>query len=146
MENKLDKIFRQGDRVFDIEYGWGTVYNINELDRYSVNVIFDDNCKRTYLFDGKYPAEGGYPRNVLSFTEYKLEGFSLVRPEDLPKKGDIVWVKFYKHDNWRIEQFICKENDMYKTTLEDPFDWQSYFNYYNFITINNPFKQKDNES
>jgi hypothetical protein len=131
--------FRKKDRVFDIEYGWGMVYDIVENERCIIKVIFDDNCKRTYLYDGKYPCEGGYPRKVLSFTEYTLEGFSQDRPEELPDTGQVVWVKNNDLDEWRIQQFVCKEDKKYKTTLENPFNWQSYFTLWNFITTKNPF-------
>lgn len=140
----METIFKKGDRVFDIAYGWGNVVEIQEWDRYAVKVLFDEKCQHTYLFDGKYPSEGGYPRKVLSFTEYTLEGFSQERPEELPEIGDVVWVKFSLNDMWRIEQFVCKENDMYKTTSENPFNWQSYFNYYPFLTKINPYLNEKN--
>ena len=109
--------FKVGDRVFDIAYGWGNVVEIQEWDRYAVKVLFDEKCQQTYLFDGKYPSEGGYPRNVLSFTEYKLDGFSLERPEDLPEKGQIVWVRKEFPSEWTIGHFFDKIDNEYCVCL-----------------------------
>jgi len=39
----MKNVFQVGDRVFDIMYGWGEVINIDEYDRVSVIVLFDDN-------------------------------------------------------------------------------------------------------
>lgn len=110
MENSR---FKKGDRVFDIMYGWGEVINIEGYDRFCVEVLFDDNLKRSYLFDALYPSEGGYPRPVLSFTEYKLEGFTRERPEELPNKGDIVWGRNEFPDVWHIGYFIGKRDKKY---------------------------------
>lgn len=136
MENK----FIKGDRVFDIMYGWGNVINIDTYDRNCVEVLFDDNLKKTYLFDALYPSEGGYPRPVLSFTEYRLEGFTQERPEKLPNKGDIVWVRNNQYANWVVQQFICKKDNKYETTSENPFDWQSYSSLFHYMTTKNPFE------
>jgi hypothetical protein len=136
MKNKIiNQVFKIGDRVFDIEYGWGKVFEINHLERHSVRVIFDDNLQRTYLFDGKYPCEGGYPRNVLSFTEYTLQGFSQERPEELPNKGDIVWVRFKENFNWIIGHFSHKVGENYYISLDN----SEVFDYGSEITTLNPY-------
>jgi hypothetical protein len=109
----MGTIFRKGDRVFDIEYGWGSVIEVQVLNRYAVKVLFDAKCQHTYLFDGQYPSEGGYPRKVLSFTEYTLEGFSQERPEELPEIGDIVWVRDEFPSEWIIGYFFRKEGNNY---------------------------------
>jgi len=109
----MDTIFKKGDRVFDIEYGWGSVIEVQILNRCAIKVLFDAKCQHTYLFDGQYPSEGGYPRKVLSFTEYTLEGFSQERPEELPNKGDIVWVRNEFPSEWEIGYFFKKEGNTY---------------------------------
>ena len=136
----MENVFKIGDRVFDIMYGWGKVEQIDKYNRGCVSVLFDDNLQRSYLGGGLYPSEGGYPRPVLSFTEYKLEGFTQERPEVLPNKGDIVWVRNNELSIWIIQQFICKENNRYKTTAENPFDWQSYTSLFHYMTTKNPFE------
>lgn len=105
--------FIKGDRVFDIIYGWGEVISIDVHDRNCVEVLFDDKLKRSYLFNALYPSEGGYPRPVLSFTEYKLVGFSQERPEELPKKGQIVWVRKEFPSEWTIGHFLDKIGNEY---------------------------------
>ena len=136
MENK----FIKGDRVFDIMYGWGEVINIDGYDRSRVVVLFDDNFKRSYLFDGKYPSEGGYPRPVLSFTEYKLEGFSQERPEELPKKGQIVWTRAEFPSQWEIGHFFEKKGNEYRTYLSPSF--QGWNNKGIEITTINPYENE----
>lgn len=139
----MKNVFQVGDRVFDIMYGWGEVINIDEYDRVSVVVLFDDNLQRSYLFDGKYSSEGGYPRPVLSFTEYRLEGFTQERPEVLPKKGDIVWASNHKSD-WYITYFLEKDSiGGYKTTSHNPFDKNPSYSHWNYITTENPYKNEN---
>ena len=136
MENNK---FKKGDRVFDIMYGWGNVINIEGYDRFCVEVLFDDNLKRSYLFDALYPSEGGYPRPVLSFTEYKLEGFTRERPEELPEKGDVVWLRDTEDEPWRIGHFHFKMKDKFYASI--------YFDdpnppYWKFLTTKNPYENE----
>lgn len=138
----MENVFQVGDRVFDIMYGWGEVINIDEYDRVSVIVLFDDNLQRSYLFDGKYSSEGGYPRPVLSFTEYKLEGFTQERPEVLPKKGDIVWVRDNESDEWCISHFLFKSEKLYGTTDLNPFKAKYPEFYWKYMTTKNPYENE----
>lgn len=85
----MKTIFKEGDKVFDIQYGWGIVKRIDFDANYPIFCRFD-NDKQCYSIDGKI-ISGAIP--TLSFTEYTLEGFSQERPEELPKRGDIVWIK-----------------------------------------------------
>lgn len=109
----MKTIFKKGDRVFDIQYGWGTVIDIEAYNRYSVVVEFDDKAIHSYLYDASYPSEGGYPRKVLSFTEYTLEGFTQERPEELPKRGQVVWVRNELPSEWMVGHFFKKDNGKY---------------------------------
>jgi hypothetical protein len=99
----MDNIFEIGDRVFHYAYGWGT---IKDFLRDSIRVDFYDVSNGIKLFE----------RNsikLLSFTEYTLEGFTQERPEELPKKGDIVWVRQEFPSEWRVGHFFKKEGDKY---------------------------------
>lgn len=97
MSNKT-KIYKKGDKVFDIRYGWGKVFEDNRNAPYSLKVEFDNYTTYYYTNDGKANRNDIYP--TLSFTEYTLEGFSQERPKpNLPfKVGDVVFCKdkFYK--------------------------------------------------
>ena len=73
-------MFKVGDRVFNYQYGWGTINE--ELTKY-ILVLFD-NCKSVsipFYKDGKETSRSERP--TLSFTEYTLEGFSQERPKHL---------------------------------------------------------------
>lgn len=105
----MEKIFKIGDRVFDIRYGWGLVNYCNyEIEDWPIEVVFDgiDGLTDEYTFDGRCYIT--HPK-TLSFTEYTLEGFSQERPEELPKKGDIVWGFEVERQRWVIGHFLCKE-------------------------------------
>ena len=62
-------------------YGWGIVVE-NRFDSLPVSVKLESvrNMVIDYTFDGKFHSEDIAPR--LSFTEYRLEGFSQERPID----------------------------------------------------------------
>jgi hypothetical protein len=126
----MDNIFRKGDRVYHYEHGWGHV--IETCDMYDfilVNVNFANNplhIKNTF--------KNGY---MLSFTEYTLEGFTQERPEPLPNKGDIVWVRDDDSEDWRITHFFHK--DIYGNYLAS-----IYYNdltppIWKYMTTKNPY-------
>lgn len=77
MENK--SIFKVGDKVYDIRFGWGEVLSITMQETYSVNVDFNGQ-EETYTPLGRYLVEHIQP--LLSFTEYTLQGFSQERSFD----------------------------------------------------------------
>lgn len=77
----MKTIFKEGDRVYFHIYGWGEIFDIDV----NVGVKFE-NLQSSKYFNEEF-------LKALSFTEYTLEGFSQERPEELPKRGDIVWIK-----------------------------------------------------
>lgn len=94
----METIFKEGDRVFHIFYGWGSVIRATIVPYVSyLKVKFDLDSMDHNFTDCR----------LLSFTEYTLEGFSQERPEELPKIGDIVWAKDRDDDDtdWCIQYF-----------------------------------------
>ena len=108
----METIFKEGDKVFDARYGWGEVYLKVESYTWPILVDFGNFLCSEYTLDGR-----AYDRcqQVLSFTEYTLKGFSQERPEELPKKGDIVWIRGEFPSEWTIGHFFNKINDKYYT-------------------------------
>jgi hypothetical protein len=102
----MENVFKKGDKVFHYLYKWGTVtndYKINNSGDFYVEVKFD-NSSQNYFQNLK-------DAFLLSFTEYTLEGFSQERPEELPKKGQIVWGRDKDYQNWHIYHFSHKSDD-----------------------------------
>lgn len=102
-------IFKKGDKVFDHLHGWGEVVYAYVDGKYPVWVRFGQ-VERFYTQCGRLRT---HQPPTLSFTEYTLEGLSQERPEELPKKGQLVYVKEYEDDAWNIRFFSHKENDCY---------------------------------
>ena len=77
-----ETIFREGDRVYDIRYGWGTVVKHNDSENYPISVKFDKDISQEFMYYtecGKsYKLDNA---GLLSFTEYDLVngGFSQER-------------------------------------------------------------------
>lgn len=99
MRIAIDNIFKNNDRVYHYIYGWGTIIDMGN------SVVFDE---RLNLVMDVYSQ-----RNFLSFTRYSIEGFSQERPEELPKKGQIVWVRGKFPSEWTIGHFIEKIEGYY---------------------------------
>ena len=111
----MDKqIFKVGDRVFDLIYGWGKVTEVYYLQNrdYPVSVQFENSIIK-YTYDGKWNTADSYLR--LSFTEYGLDDrFTQERPinyEDYMRK----WGKFWNgtSDNIFIDVLddLCEDCD-----------------------------------
>ena len=112
------QIFRVGDKVFDIRYGWGKVIKNRERETYicyPIEVQFDKDGLQediVYTSCGKYHKNDAV--NMLSFTEYTLEGFDQKRPinyENYMRK----WGKFWNgaSDNIFIDVLddLCEDCD-----------------------------------
>lgn len=96
----MKTIFKKGDKVFDIRYGWGEVTKVDTDSNFFVEF---SNDSRWYNLDYK---------KLLSFTEYTLEGFSQERPCEF-KDGDSVWVRSYDDEEWHPKVFKEYKNGLY---------------------------------
>jgi len=135
MKNK--SVFKVGDKVFDIRYGWGVISEIHEGLEFPISVHFDDDNYDFYTYDGRI-TNTSIP--FLSFTEYKLEGFSQERPEELPKIGQIVWGRNELPSEWHIGYFFEKRGDKYLINSHpNPSLWHSEVTE---ITTENPYKDE----
>ena len=114
------QIFKKGDRVFDIRFGWGKVKEVLDTlyHNYPITVFFANiGNVITYASDGSFGA--GMPQ-MLSFTEYTLQGFSQERPINY---NDYIgkWGKFWNDDFEDFEDYYVisklkeyKSGDTYK--------------------------------
>ena len=99
----MGTIFKVGDRVFDIRFGWGIVnftysmdWNKAQPEFLVCEVEFDKNKnKKPYSYTKKLATQ------MLSFTEYTLQGFSQERSMNY---NDYIgkWGKFWDNDKNHI--------------------------------------------
>lgn len=109
------QIFRKDDRVFDIDYGWGVVEIVNDLDSFPIYVRFENNYVK-YTIDGKKYSNSIAP--TLSFTKYELGGkFSQERPIDY-KNYLNKWGKFW---NGNSEDIVIDKLSYYHESHDNPF-------------------------
>lgn len=66
------KRFQKGDRVFDIRYGWGIV---GEGFTASTITVWFEDVKVNSSYDIRFAPQ------ILSYTEYALDGHTADRPE-----------------------------------------------------------------
>jgi hypothetical protein len=86
------EIFKVGDRVYHIDHGWGEV---TEANNNVLFVLFNIHNKKIMF------------RNLdkLSFTEYRLQGFSQQRPIELPEVGELCLVRDHGNESWTCGEF-----------------------------------------
>ena len=103
-------IFKKGDKVYDYAYGWGEVYDINEVVDYYPLLIEFQHIKLYYNFKG-VSEFGLLP--TLAFYDYTLEGFSQVRPkEELPfNKGDVCYFSDHIQGGWATNILVSINKD-----------------------------------
>jgi hypothetical protein len=105
----MKTVFRVGDKVFDIHYGWGVVDKICDTWDYPVYVKFLKDIISYTLYGEVYSNMAP----TLSFTEYTLQGFSQERPVVLPEVGELVLVRDNDSQQWRTASFVCYKNGLY---------------------------------
>lgn len=112
------QIFKVGDRVYHIDYGWGVVFEIlnSGNTQYPIGVRFDNEEVSEYFLPN-----GGlftYSKNrSLSFTEYTLQGFSQERPIELPGVGELCLVRNGDNHEWLLREFLRYD----KNALHTPY-------------------------
>ena len=81
----MEEIYKVNDKVYHIDYGWGTVVNIwKERVPYPLIVHYKGEELKAYSLDGRF-AEGG--NKVLSFVDYSKEKpFSQKRSKQTKKQ------------------------------------------------------------
>ncbi len=116
----MEKIFKVGDRVYDIEFGWGEVIDDNRCLLYPIGVQFDKgDSKEIIVYTNNGISDVNKKFSLLSFTEYKLQGFTLRRPlnyEDYIGK----WGKFFNEDETDIAIDVL--TDYYGSSVKAPFE------------------------
>jgi hypothetical protein len=130
------RIFEIGDKVYCCIFGWGIVEEINYHHEYPIKVK-NTSMVASYTIDGRYWESLSI---TLSFTEYKLEGFTQERPEKLPNIGDIVWVRDTESQDWVITHFIKKMGSFY--VCSDSSSETDYLTSWDYITTENPYKNE----
>jgi hypothetical protein len=131
----MKTIFKPNDKVFDYQFGWGEVSRIK--DDGSVYVEFSNKYYCVYGSSGKFTPSHINP--TLSFTEYTIKGFSQERPESLPEKGDVVWVRNREDENWEVAHFIEKQDNCYLVSPNSPYNEAGVL-YFSLTTVN-PYKK-----
>lgn len=120
------QIFKVGDKVFDIFYGWGEVKEIQEEGIHVVRVDFN-NYSQNYTRDGKDYYTDLSPR--LSFTKYDLVngGFSQERPANY-KEYIGKYCKFWNKDKYNtvIDRLVGYDDSRTKF-FESTFDYYENF-------------------
>jgi hypothetical protein len=78
-KENMKNVFKEKDRVFHINYQWGEVESVESIK--SARVMFNDTLRLIDI-------------NLLSFTEYALQGFTQERPfEPIIGKYYYYWTK-----------------------------------------------------
>jgi hypothetical protein len=117
----METVFKVGDEVFDIRYGWGTVKEAGKYSKRGLYVAFEKNTASYYsngaAFDCVTP--------TLSFTEYTLQGFSQERSLVLPEVGEFCLVRDSYDEDWKCVKFkLYNRNTLYPFTDSDNDDWK----------------------
>lgn len=99
----MDKeIFRKGDKVYHYKYGWGEVikevFECDVLVRYKTENLIC-GCFQSQVIERMLRFD------LLSFTEYTLQGFSQKRPIELPEVGELCLVRDSKTAVWKTRNF-----------------------------------------
>lgn len=97
------RTFKEGDRVYHIEYGWGEVGYTPSIN-FPLVVAFSEDEVMSFTLDGRETTES--KQSLLSFTEYTLQGFSQERPIELPEVGELCLVRHEDDNAWLVREFV----------------------------------------
>jgi hypothetical protein len=97
-------MFKVGDKVYHIKYGWGIIEEKQDEDILST---FEE-----------YTVWNNSNNNLLSFTEYTFQNFSQERPNELPETGELCLVRNGDDEGWIalvFKEYLPSEEYPYKS-------------------------------
>ena len=94
------EIYKVGDEVYHIDYGWGIVKDAVAEEGW-INVQFE-RFRQSFTSDGRISIVAKHP--TLSFTEYTLINFSQERLIILPEVGELCLVSD-DGIKWEVDYF-----------------------------------------
>ena len=112
------QIFKVGDEVYHVDYGWGLIDYISDLkdELHPIQVTFEHETMY-FTKDGRY--YNSSKNKSLSFTEYTLQGFTQERPIELPEVGELCLVRDIDDDIWIARTFVgYNSSDHFPYTTE----------------------------
>ena len=98
--------FMPRDKVYHYHYGWGEIMH---KSKDFIRVLFNH---------GEEPFNA--KANLLSFTEYTLQGFSQERPIELPKVGEVCLFYDYEED-LEVGDVYCGKFQAYRKNEKRPY-------------------------
>jgi hypothetical protein len=110
----MEAVFKVGDEVYDISYGWGKVKEEGKYSRHGLQVVFGE-------FTARYCSDGtlfGCKNPTLSFTEYTLQGLTQERPINLPEVGELCLMRDADDEGWKalvFREYLPSEEYPYKS-------------------------------
>ena len=131
----MKPVFEIGDRLYSCIYGWCVVGEVNEPNQEYRLKVESTGLLIVSSFENSV--------KHFSYKEYKLNGFTLEKPEELPEYGQIVWVRDEENENWSITHFIKyddtdEDDQLYPYKVSDNCDPDNPAGY-TFCTKFNPY-------
>lgn len=93
-----------GARVWSIQYGWGIIKYIINLDNYKLVIDFEDGIKR-FTIDGKYNETDKYPSLFWQEFEIPEQALKKLLPDLEVDTKIIAWMD--KHSGDYFSRFRC---------------------------------------
>lgn len=112
----METVFKKGDKVYCVLYGWGRVLGVDDVGTYPVTVLFDCDEQIDYTVDGKLYDDSF---STLSFTKYTLKGFSQHRQTELPEVGDWCLVTDDLDGEWFLRKFLYYKDGWFNCKAHD---------------------------
>jgi len=137
-----EPIFKVGDKVFSIEYGWGKVDSMRiSDDDNGIGVVLDNGIVVHWDNGVISSSQFDHANNLYSFTEYTLQGFSQERPEPEIKKDTLVYVRDQAIDEWKMMHYSHKRNGEHYCFVDQKTSKGAFTQVsksWEYVSLNNP--------
>lgn len=124
--------FKVGDSVYLYPIGWGIIEIANEYDY----KVYFHVINQSRFISAEWI-------NLLSFTEYTIEGISQERPELEPEPGQIVWVRDSEYRDWQISHFVNMNTSLNHKYFCSHTNNDENIEGFIYLTTENPYENRE---
>ena len=125
--------FKVGDSVYLYPIGWGIIEIVNEYDY----KVYFHVINQSRFISAEWI-------NLLSFTEYMIEGISQDRSEVQPESGQIVWVRDSEYRDWQISHFVNMNTSLNHKYFCSHTNNDENIEGFIYLTTENPYEKSEN--